>query len=132
MDNQKDGLSPDFYQQQQPANFAAMQQVSPYPEFQQSPYGQMPVYINDNSKTLGIMSLVFSCVGICCFGLQFSVIGIIFGIISKVQAKKIGQKSSLGLAGIIVGSVSVVLSIIAIIVYFALIASSLFNLSDYF
>ena len=92
----------------------------------------MPVYINDNSKTLGIMSLVFSCVGICCFGLQFSVIGIIFGIISKVQAKKIGQKSSLGLAGIIVGSVSVVLSIIAIIVYFALIASSLFNLSDYF
>lgn len=132
MDNQKDSLQPDIYQQQQPANFVPMQQVSPYPEFQQFPYGQLPVYVNDNTKTMGIMSLVFSCVGLCCFGLQFSIIGIIFGIISKVQAKKTGQKSSHALAGIIVGGVSVVLAIIVMIVYIALIASSLINLSDYF
>lgn len=59
-------------------------------------------------KTMGIVSLVLSIIGI-------HLIGIIVGFVGLNQSKKAGQKNGFALAGIIVGFVGLVIGIIVII-----------------
>lgn len=59
----------------------------------------------DPGKTLGIISLITSIVG-------FGVAGIVLGIIGRVKSKKAGHKNGLALAGIIVGIVMTIASLI--------------------
>ncbi|MBQ9901589.1 MAG: DUF4190 domain-containing protein [Clostridia bacterium] len=95
-------------------------------------YPPYAVQDDGTSKILGILSVIFSAVGLCCCGIQFSVIGVIMGIVAMIQAKKCMQKSSLGLTGVILGAVSVLLYIIFMIAYFSLIISSISDLGGSF
>lgn len=105
-----------------------VEQSYQYDATQQSPYTTGFGEAFDGSKILGIISVVFSSVGISCCGIQFGIIGIILGIISLVTAKNVQQKSTTGLVGIILGAVSVLIYIIFIILYFSLIATSMSSL----
>lgn len=60
-------------------------------------------------KTLGIVSLILSIVGV-------GLVGLILGIIGLNKSKAAGQKNGLALAGIIVGALNIVASIILIVV----------------
>jgi hypothetical protein len=63
------------------------------------------------TNPLAIFSLVASCVGLLCgFG---SIIGIVLGVIAVNQIKRTGQQGrGLAVAGIAVGAVSLVISVI--------------------
>ncbi len=65
-------------------------------------------------KTLGIVAFVLALVPV---GLQL--IGLILGIVALVQSKKAGQKNGLALAAIIISSILLVLSVVAIVVAFS-------------
>lgn len=65
-----------------------------------------PVVANDPGKTIGIVGFALSFV----IGLA----GLILSIIGYVKSKKAGYNNGLALAGIIIGAVSTVISIIAI------------------
>ena len=75
---------------------------------QQAQYAQVP---NDNSKTLGILSIVFSGVSLFCCGFIFGAVGIILGIVATTKNKK----SPLGWIGIGIGVVSIILAIISML-----------------
>lgn len=75
---------------------------------QQTPYAQAPA---DNSKTFGILSIVFSSISLFCCGIIFGAVGIILGIIATSKNKK----SPLGWIGIGIGIVSVILAIVSMI-----------------
>ena len=59
-------------------------------------------------KTMGVVALVLSIIGL-------HLIGIIVGFVGLNQSKKVGQKNGFALAGIIVGFVGFVIGIIVII-----------------
>ena len=113
-------------------------QKSPSPEnggqylYDPAVYPQTIIPEEGNSKILGILSVIFSSVGLGCCGIQFSIIGLIIGIVAMVQAKRNMQKSSFGLTGVILGAVSLVLYGIMLIAYFSLIISSLSGLGGSF
>jgi hypothetical protein len=68
------------------------------------------------TNTMAIISLVCSCVGLFC-GIG-SIIGIVLGIMARNQIKQSGENGEgLAMAGIIVGAISLVLSIIFGIIY---------------
>ncbi len=83
-------------------------------------------------KILGLLSVIFSSVGLACCGIQFSLIGLIVGIVAMVQSKKSMQKSGLGLAGVILGGVSLVLYLVLLIAYFSVIITSLASIGGEF
>lgn len=115
---QKTVYSPDYTQQ--------IQYYTP----PQDPYNQLCQGQNRGTDILGILSVIFSAVGIGCCGFQFAVIGIVTGIIAMVKAKNAMQKSSLGLVGVILGAVSVVMYILLIIAYFTIIAASMSQIDN--
>ena len=100
------------YQQQPYQNPDPMQQQYQQQPFQynaqQAQYAQVP---NDNSKTLGILSIVFSGVSLFCCGFIFGAVGIILGIVATTKNKK----SPLGWIGIGIGVVSIILAIISML-----------------
>ena len=100
------------YQQQPYQNPDPMQQQYQQQPFQynaqQAQYAQVP---NDNSKTLGILSIVFSGVSLFCCGFIFGAVGIILGIVATTKNKK----SPLGWIGIGIGVVSIILAIISMV-----------------
>ncbi|MFE9234360.1 DUF4190 domain-containing protein [Cellulosimicrobium funkei] len=67
----------------------------------------------DPGKTMGIVGLVLSFLG-C-----LSIVGLILSIVAFNKSKKAGYKNSLALAGIIVGAIVLVLTIIGSIVFFS-------------
>jgi len=69
-----------------------------------NPTTQMPV---DPGKGLGIASLITA--------FLFAPAGVILGIFGLNQSKKAGHKNGLALAGLIVGSVNILLTILAIV-----------------
>ena len=93
--------------QQQPYQADPNQQTFQY-NVQQNPYAQVP---NDNSKTLGILSIVFSSISIFCCGIIFGAVGIILGIVAASKNKK----SPLGWIGIGIGVISIILAIISMV-----------------
>ena len=100
------------YQQQPYQNPDPMQQQYQQQPFQynaqQAQYAQVP---NDNSKTLGILSIVFSGVSLFGCGFIFGAVGIILGIVATTKNKK----SPLGWIGIGIGVVSIILAIISML-----------------
>lgn len=97
-----------------------------------NPYYSQPVAAQPVNKTpaLAIVSLVMGILSIvlgCCYG-----IGIIFavaGIVMAVIANK-GQKSGVGIAGLVCSIVGAVFSVI-MIVYFAAVINVLINDPDF-
>ena len=79
---------------------------APYP----GGYGP-PMTPAGGTNPLAIFSLVASCVGLLCgFG---SIIGIVLGVIAMNQIKKTGQQGrGLAVAGVAVGAISLVISVI--------------------
>ena len=100
------------YQQQPYQNPDPMQQQYQQQPFQynaqQAQYAQVP---NDNSNTLGILSIVFSSVSLFCCSFIFGAVGIILGIVATTKNKK----SPLGWIGIGIGVVSIILAIISMV-----------------
>jgi hypothetical protein len=70
---------------------------------------------------MGIVSLICSLAGLVT-GIG-ALVGLILGIVAMVQSKKAGRKNGFALAGIIIGAVLVVISIIGLIVLFAFLAA---------
>ncbi len=95
------GYNPDPNQQQpyqqQPYQQQPYQQYAPYP----------PVQVQKESNTMGILSIVFSALGIFCCGIPFGITGIILG---ALFAKK-NKKSPLGWIGLGIGILAVILAI---------------------
>ena len=73
-------------------------------------------------KTLGIVGLVLAFVA--------NIVGLIVSIIALNKSKKAGYKNGLALAGIIVSSVSIVISVIVIISIVALGAAGLSAIAE--
>jgi hypothetical protein len=123
-----------------PAQNTEYLEKSPYQEnggqyLYNSAYNAYPQTVSQEdgvSKILGILSVIFSSVGLGCCGIQFSLIGLIMGIVAMVQAKKHMQKSNFGLTGVILGAVSIVLYGILMAAYFSLIISSITKLGGSF
>ena len=95
------------YQNPDPMQQQYQQQPFQY-NAQQAQYSQVP---NDNSKTLGILSIVFSGVSLFGCGFIFGAVGIILGIVATTKNKK----SPLGWIGIGIGVVSIILAIISML-----------------
>jgi hypothetical protein len=77
----------------------------------QQPYNapQPPQMNQENpGKTLGIVSLVTSIIGM-------GLVGVITGIIGLKKSKSVGQSNGMALAGIIIGAIGMVVTTIAII-----------------
>ncbi|MBE6825144.1 MAG: DUF4190 domain-containing protein [Ruminococcaceae bacterium] len=89
-------------------------------QYQQPYYPEQPVYAvptNDNSKGLSIASLVLGILSLtcCCGSLITSVIALVLGIISKSIKK---ENNGMATAGIILGAIGIVFSIIFLMVLF--------------
>ena len=97
------------YQQPYQTPDPAQQQYQQMPyAAQQNPYAQAPA---DNSKTLGILSIVFSSVSLFCCAFIFGAVGIILGILCATKNKK----SPLGWIGIGIGVLSIILAIVSMV-----------------
>ena len=75
-------------------------------------YSGAPAAPVNPGKTMGIVALVLSIIGL-------HLIGIIVGFVGLNQSKKAGQKNGFALAGIIIGFIGLVIGIIVIIALFA-------------
>lgn len=71
-------------------------------------YSGAPAAPVNPGKTMGIVALVLSIIGL-------NVVGIIVGFVGLNRSKKAGQKNGFALAGIIIGFISIVIGIIVII-----------------
>ncbi|WP_165906008.1 DUF4190 domain-containing protein [Agromyces badenianii] len=90
------------------------------PAYGQPAYGQAPA---TKTNTLAIVSLVASIAGVVIWGIGF-IVGVICGHIALGQIKKTGEQGrGLAVAGLIVGYIGIVLSIIGVIIFIALFAS---------
>ena len=114
--------------QQSPYQVTDTQYVYNYPNNYSAAYNQTAVPEDGGTDVFGIMSAVFSSVGLACCSIQFSIIGVIMGIVALVRAKKAMRKSSAGMVGLILGAVSLVLYVLFILAYFSLIVSSISQL----
>jgi len=78
------------------------------PGYQQpAPYGQPPQAVP--GKVMGIVAVILPFVG-------FGLVGLILGIIARIQSKKAGFKNTPALWAIILGALSIVVASIGIIV----------------
>ncbi len=95
----------------------------PAPAYGTQPaYGQAAPPTGAKTNTLAIVSLVASLIGLVS-GIGF-LVGIICGHISLGQIKKTGEQGrGMAVAGLIIGYVGIVLSIIVTILFFAVFAS---------
>lgn len=86
------------------------------PGYQQpSPYGQPPQAVP--GKVMGIVAVILPFVG-------FGLVGLILGIIARIQSKKAGYKNTPALWAIILGAASIVVASIAIVVGVVLISTT--------
>lgn len=75
-------------------------------------YSSAPAAPVNPGKTMGIVSLILSIIGI-------HLIGIILGFVGLSQSKKAGQKNGFALAGVIIGFIGMILGLIVIIAFVA-------------
>lgn len=90
-----------------------------------SPYGAYPPPPPQRQTNgMAIASLVCSLSGLLCCSL-ISIVGIILGVVALNQIKQTGEEGrGYALAGIIVGGVLVALTVVVLIIYFALFATA--------
>jgi hypothetical protein len=95
-----------------------------------SSYGQPTQPAGGKTNTLAIVSLVASLAGLILWGIGF-IAGVICGHIALSQIKKTGEQGrGMAVAGLIIGYVGIVLSIIGAIIFFAVFGAFLAN-SDF-
>ena len=93
--------------------------VQPQPYTYNDPYtANQP---NEDGKGMAIASLVLSIVSFFCCGSICSILGLVFGIISK---KKQPENNGMAVAGIVISTITLALSIIFGIIYAIIIASA--------
>lgn len=115
-------VEPNAYQQPQ---YNAPQYEQPQynaPQYEQPQYGApqygqpmyAPITQKDDSKGMAIASLVCGILSVtcCCGGWLPSILAVIFGIISKNRKS---ENNGMALAGIILGAIGIVFSILLII-----------------
>ena len=101
---QQPGGQPGGYGQQ-PGGYGQQPGQYPPPGYGQQPYGQQPYGAQQGTNGMAIGALVAS--------LLCAPLGIILGFIAKGQIKKTGQSGNgLATAGIVIGVVSIVLSLL--------------------
>lgn len=92
----------------------------PYAQYGQQGYSQQyPTYVEtqDDSNGMGVASLVMGIISlVCCGSFIFSILGIVFGIVSLSRKK---TNNGMAIAGIIMSAISIVIGIIIICVLFA-------------
>ena len=108
---------------------------------QEQPYGQQPPYGTPNygypgtyqapaqkpGKALGIGGLVLSCL----FFLPYaSVAGLILSIIGLVKSRKANERNGPALAGIIIGAIVFLLTLLATILIFVFAADVVMNIAE--
>lgn len=82
--------------------------------------GRAPQTTSDPGKPLGIVGLVLSILGCT------SLVGLILSIVALVQSKKAGHNNGIAIAGIIVGAVLLLASIIGGIIFLS-VGNEIFN-----
>lgn len=98
------------YQYQQGTQYDPNQQYNQayqYPQFEEQP---------ESGRNFAIASLILSIVSFFCCGPICSILGIVFGVISKQRQK---ENNGMATAGIIISIIALVLWVIGIIVAFA-------------
>ncbi len=112
-DPQQPPQAPAYGAPQTPPQYGGPPQAPQAPQYGAPQPGGAPGYAapaQDPGKTMGIVGLVLSFLG-C-----LSIVGLILSIIALNKSKKAGYKNGVALAGIIVGAVVLVGTIIAAIV----------------
>lgn len=100
------------------------------PPWYPDPYGPYRAVAPTGTNPLAIASLVASIVGfpllfVCYIGIGSWIAGIVLGIVALSQIKQTQQPGyGLAVAGIAVGAVALLLSVIGLIVFFGLVAAS--------
>jgi hypothetical protein len=74
------------------------------PPYGGQPYGQ-PAASNDKTQLFGILGIVL---GLICCGPA----GIVLGILSMNEAKKVGKPNTLGIIAIVCGALNIILGIV--------------------
>jgi hypothetical protein len=116
--------NPNFDQPQYPGNNAQNAQYSQYSQYSQSPFqGENNRFVAPRRNNgLAVAALVLGILGVvfaCCDGIGaiFGILSLIFGIISMKQLKKssgVEKGQGMALAGIIMGSISIIIGAIFI------------------
>lgn len=91
-----------------------------YAQYGQQGYSQQyPAYVEsqDDSNGMGVASLVMGIISlVCCSSFIFSVLGIVFGVISLSRKK---TNNGIAIAGVILSAVSIIIGIVIICVFVA-------------
>lgn len=114
-------------QQFQPQNGANMQSGGQYnPQYNQPPYQQPPMYQNfqpnvqpvAQNNGMATASLIVGIVANVCCGFPAGIVALILGIIGLSKSKTMcGNGKGMAIAGIILGAVSIVWGIAAMVIY---------------
>lgn len=114
-------------QQFQPQNGANVQSGGQYnPQYNQPPYQQPPMYQNfqpnvqpvAQNNGMATASLIVGIVANVCCGFPAGIVALILGIIGLSKSKTMcGNGKGMAIAGIILGAISIVLSIVAMVIY---------------
>ncbi|UYK38819.1 DUF4190 domain-containing protein [Microbacterium terricola] len=114
----------------QPQNPAYAQPGYPQPGYPAAPYGGYPTQPRTN--TLAIISLIASLAGVFLLPIVGQIVGIITGHMSLAQIGSTGEGGrGLGLAGTIIGWVTLGLWILGILLFFAIIIPLAVTSGDY-
>lgn len=131
--NYSNNLQPDYTQQNDYSNNQQYNQQygqynqqygqqynQQYAQYGQQGYSQQyPAYVEsqDDSNGMGVASLVMGIISlVCCSSFIFSVLGIVFGIISLSRKK---TNNGIAVAGVVLSAVSIIIGIVIICVLFA-------------
>lgn len=123
--NYSNNLQPDYTQQNDYSNNQQYNQQYGQYNQQYAQYGkqgysqQYPAYVEsqDDSNGMGVASLVMGIISlVCCSSFIFSVLGIVFGIISLSRKK---TNNGIAVAGVVLSAVSIIIGIVIICVLFA-------------
>jgi hypothetical protein len=98
---------------------------APYGGYPPPTYGGYQAPAGTNGLAIASLTVSLASPLLCSL---LSIVGIVLGVVALNQIKQTGQQGrGLALAGIIVGTVLVVLTIIVIVVYLAFVASAIKN-----
>ncbi|MCH5296177.1 MAG: DUF4190 domain-containing protein [Ruminococcus sp.] len=99
-----------FNQNNQPYQYQQGDQYNQNQPYQYQQYQEQP----ESGKNFAIASLVMGILSlVCCGSFVFSILGIIFGVISKQRQK---ENNGMATAGLVLSIIAIALSIIGIII----------------
>ncbi len=125
--NEQQNAQPQYNQQYGQQNNQPQYNQQPYGQQYAQPYNYNPEYqqpVNEDGKSMAVASLVLGIVSFFCCGTICSILGLIFGIISK---KRQPENNGMATAGIVLSIITLVIGLIFLILYF----SGIFTLYNY-